>query len=70
MNEAVSESIMTNIGLYHRKGSVYVCILSIAMLITMIGLSSLWALRVERRIADNRRNRQRHCEKAGGQGPG
>ena len=42
---------MRNINSYHRKGSVYVCVLSVALLITGIGLSSIWAMRVQRRIA-------------------
>ncbi|KPK38008.1 MAG: hypothetical protein AMJ65_13465 [Phycisphaerae bacterium SG8_4] len=42
---------MRNIDSYHRKGSVYVYVLSVALLITGIGLSSLWAMRVQRRVA-------------------
>jgi len=42
---------MRNIDSHHRKGSVYVYVLSVALLITGIGLSSLWAMRAERRIA-------------------
>ncbi|MHC4628439.1 MAG: carbohydrate binding domain-containing protein [Planctomycetota bacterium] len=42
---------MRNIDRYHRRGSVYVCVLGTALLITGIGLSSLWAMRVQRRTA-------------------
>ena len=40
---------MRNTGSYHCRGSAYVCVLAVAMLVTGIGLSALLAVRVERR---------------------
>ena len=43
--------MMRNTHSYRHRGSVYVFVLSTAILVTCIGVSSLWAVRVERRTA-------------------